>query len=223
MTFTTKQINNLLGIEDCLKAPEVLMKAMLNPKKREHLFNDFLKIEKDLSYDWFQDYYEEEQSQRKTFKQEFTPTSIAKLISQIVSDGKDASSFLDPSAGNGGMLIQSWIENTTPLINPSHYWFVAQEISERSIPFLIFNFAIRGWNGLIYHGDTLERKFKNVFFIQNSKDDWFKHSEVNVVPRTISLQDKEWLEIDCFYGEEIKHIESKNINSLDNKKIETAS
>ena len=88
---------------------------------------------------------------------------------------------------------------------------------------MIFNFAIRGWNGLIYHGDTLERKFKNVFFIQNSNDDWFKHSEVNVVPRTISVQDKEWLEIDCFYGEEIKHIESKNINSLDNKKIETAS
>ena len=62
MTFTTKQINNLLGIEDCLKAPEVLMKAMLNPKKREHLFHAIFKNAKDLSYDWLQAYSEEEQS-----------------------------------------------------------------------------------------------------------------------------------------------------------------
>ena len=208
MTFTTEQFNQILGIDDSYKAPDALMKVMLDKDKREQLFNEFLKLETDMSYEWFQSYYESEQAERKEKKQDFTPMSVADIVSRLVSQGNPRS-FTDTTAGNGGMLIKSWINNASPFKSPSQYWFVAHELSDRSIPFLIFNFAIRGWNGLIYHGDSLERKYKNIYFIQNKNDDWFQFSEVNVVPRSISESDRNWLGISEFYGDEIKHIESQ--------------
>lgn len=206
MTFTTEQFNQILGIDDSYKAPDALMKVMLDKEKREQMFRDFLELEKDMSYEWFQSYYESEQAQRKDKKQDFTPMAVAQLVSKLTNED-NPETFVDTTAGNGGMLIKSWINNTNPFSNPSQYWFVAQELSDRSIPFLIFNFAIRGWNGLIYHGDSLEGKYKNIFFIQNPNDDWLGFSEISVVSRNISAEDKEWLGIKEYYGEEINYSE----------------
>lgn len=206
MTFTTEQFNQIVGIDDSYKAPDALMKVMLDKEKREQMFRDFLELEKDMSYEWFQSYYESEQAQRKDKKQDFTPMAVAQLVSKLTNKDNPRT-FTDTTAGNGGMLIKSWINNTNPFSNPSQYWFVAQELSDRSIPFLIFNFAIRGWNGLIYHGDSLEGKYKNIFFIQNPNDDWLGFSEVSVVSRNLLDEDKEWLGIKEYYGEEINYSE----------------
>lgn len=51
MTFTTEQFNQILGIDDSYKAPDALMKVMLDKEKREQLFNEFLKLETDMSYE----------------------------------------------------------------------------------------------------------------------------------------------------------------------------
>jgi Type I restriction-modification system methyltransferase subunit len=210
MTFTTEQFNQILGIDDSYKAPDALMKVMLDKEKREQLFREFLKLERDTSYDWFQSYYEAEQAQRKDKKQDFTPMSVATLLSKLTGED-EPHIFTDTTAGNGGVLIKAWRHNADPFSNPSEYWFVAQELSDRSIPFLIFNFAIRGWNGLIYHGDSLEGKYKNIYFIQNTENNWLGFSDVNVVLRNnFDNDDKEWLGINEFYGEQaIEHIESK--------------
>lgn len=210
MTFTTKQFNQILGIDDSYKAPDALMKVMLDKNKREKMFREFLAIETDMGYEWFQTYYEQEQAQRKEKKQDFTPMSIADIVSRLVNQAEPRS-FLDTTAGNGGMLIKAWHNNVNPTTTtPSEFWFVAHELSDRSIPFLIFNYAIRGCNGLIYHGDSLERKYKNIYFIQNSSDNWFQFSDVNVVPRkNMSESDRNWLGISEFYGDEVEHIESK--------------
>lgn len=210
MTFTTEQFNKIVGIDDSYKAPDAMMKIVLNKEKREKIFREFLDIEKDLSYDWFQEYYEQEQAQRKDKKQDFTPMSIASLLSELVSED-NPHTFTDTTAGNGGMLVKSWRANTNVFsTNPSDYWFVAHELSDRSIPFLIFNFAIRGLNGLIYHGDSLEQMYKNVFFIQNQDDNWLGFSDVNVLPRKNIDEDvmKE-LGISGFYDKEIELVESE--------------
>ncbi|RXV33792.1 methylase, partial [Enterococcus faecalis] len=56
MKLTTERINELLGVDDAYKAPEALMNILLNRDKREIVFNKFLEIEKDLTFDWFHEY-----------------------------------------------------------------------------------------------------------------------------------------------------------------------
>lgn len=219
LMISVETVNEILKIDDSYKAPDKLMQAMLNKESREAMFRKFLEIERDLSYDWFQSYYEQEHAERKGKKQDFTPMAVSDLLSKLVQDS-DPHTFTDDTAGNGGMLIKAWRNNANPITtNPSEYWFVAKDLSDRSIPFLIFNFAIRGWNGLVYHGDILEQKYKNIYFIQNPDDNWVGFSEVNSVPRNnFDDEDKRWLGISEFYGDEVSHIESENSVVWDNQK-----
>ncbi|EJC3118106.1 SAM-dependent DNA methyltransferase, partial [Enterococcus faecalis] len=75
MKLTTEKINELLGVDDAYKAPEALMDILLNRDKREIVFNKFLEIENDLTFDWFHEYFQDEHADRKVKKQDFTPNS----------------------------------------------------------------------------------------------------------------------------------------------------
>ncbi|MDT2532228.1 hypothetical protein P7D93_20515, partial [Enterococcus raffinosus] len=77
--LTSKIVNELLGVDDSYKAPESLLKKMLDNDERVKLFDDFLKIEQELDRDWFVDYFQEEHSERKRFNQDFTPLPMAEL------------------------------------------------------------------------------------------------------------------------------------------------
>ncbi|HHH4995166.1 TPA: hypothetical protein ACP0QF_001109 [Streptococcus pyogenes] len=94
--LTTNQIHKLLGVEEVYKAPDTLMKIILDKEKREDLFRQFLKYETDVSYDWFMQYFEEEQADRKNKKQDFTPKSVSTLLSKIIS----GIFYLDPPYEN---------------------------------------------------------------------------------------------------------------------------
>ena len=203
MKFDVKTVNKLLGIDDAFKAPTKMMDLMLDPKKREETFKKFLEIETDMSYEWFQEYFGDEQAERKSKKQDFTPTSISNLVAKLV--GKDNSTYYEPAAGTGSMLIAKWWndrlknplykrpETDNPLIkfltsptftyDPRAYWYQAEELSDRAIPFLIFNMAIRGMNGSITQCDSLSRKATRAFFIRNDTDNYLGFSEVIELPK----------------------------------------
>ncbi|MFV9733938.1 N-6 DNA methylase [Ligilactobacillus salivarius] len=203
MKFDVKTVNKLLGIDDAFKAPTKMMDLMLDPKKREETFKKFLEIETDMSYEWFQEYFGDEQAERKSKKQDFTPTSISNLVAKLV--GKDNSTYYEPAAGTGSMLIAKWHndrlknplykrpETDNPLIkfltsptftyDPRAYWYQAEELSDRAIPFLIFNMSIRGMNGSITQCDSLSRKATRAFFIRNDTDNYLGFSEVIELPK----------------------------------------
>lgn len=203
MKFDVKTVNKLLGIDDAFKAPTKMMDLMLDPKKREETFKKFLEIETDMSYEWFQEYFGDEQAERKLKKQDFTPTSISNLVAKLV--GKDNSTYYEPAAGTGSMLIAKWHndrlknplykrpETDNPLIkfltsptftyDPRAYWYQAEELSDRAIPFLIFNMSIRGMNGSITQCDSLSRKATRAFFIRNDTDNYLGFSEVIELPK----------------------------------------
>ncbi|WP_347112870.1 N-6 DNA methylase [Ligilactobacillus salivarius] len=203
MKFDVKTVNKLLGIDDAFKAPTKMMDLMLDPKKREETFKKFLEIETDMSYEWFQEYFGDEQAERKSKKQDFTPTSISNLVAKLV--GKDNSTYYEPAAGTGSMLIAKWHndrlknplykrpETDNPLIkfltsptftyDPRAYWYQAEELSDRAIPFLIFNMSIRGMNGSITRCDSLSRKATRAFFIRNDTDNYLGFSEVIELPK----------------------------------------
>lgn len=186
--LTAKIVNELLGVNDSYKAPEALLKIMLNDEERPKLFDKFLEIEYEMGHDWFVDYFQEEHAERKRFNQDFTPKPVAELLAQIVGGGRN---YFESAAGSGGLLISAWDKSRGEAsifkYSPRAYWYQAEELSDRAVPFLIFNMAIRGINGVILHGDSLEREFKQVYFIRNDTDDFLRYSEVIVMPKTEML------------------------------------
>lgn len=204
--LTTKIIHELLGVDEVYKAPDTLMTILFDKEKREELFRRFLVHETDVSYEWFMQYFEEEQADRKNKKQDFTPKSVSTLLSKIVSGNQ----YYEVAAGTGGILIQAWQEqrlNDNPFTyRPSNYWYHVEELSDKAIPFLLFNMLIRGMNGIVVHGDALTREIKNVYFLQNTKDDYLGFSDLNVMPRN-EFTEKEF-NVRKWVGDGITHIES---------------
>lgn len=146
-------INSLLEVDESYKASDVLMRSLMNEVERVQLFNSFLSAESDLSYDWFTDYFQEEHSDRKKNKQDFTPAMLVELCSRLL--GK-SDLCADICAGTGGLTIRRWVDNP----NSSFY---CEEYSDRALPFLLFNLAIRNMNAIVWHGDALERGQKGAY------------------------------------------------------------
>lgn len=185
MTDITTKINNLLGIEESYKAPARIMEILYSDKsERDEVFRNFLKeFNNDVSYDWFYEYFQEEHADRTKQKQDFTPRSVSKLLSEIV--GYDGSTYYEPAAGTGGIIIERWLNNMyqhSPFdYEPRMYYYGAEELSDRAIPFLLFNMIIRGMNGHVVQCDVLTRESKGAFFIQNDANNHLGFSSLNLM------------------------------------------
>ena len=180
-----KDILNLFAIDDIIDLPEAVMRLIEgDSEKRTEVYKEMLKLANyDLSYDWFQQIYEDELSQRRQKKQDFTPNSIGVIAAKIC--GLQQRSVYEPTAGNGSMLIADWnakMQQQLPWqFFPSKNIFECWELSDRSIPILLFNLSIRGMMGVVYHGDVLERKIKQKYILLNRKDDALAFSEIHKV------------------------------------------
>lgn len=207
MNLTTEKINELLGIKESYKASDALMAILFDKEKREPTFKAFLEIEWRLDRDWFHAYFEEEHANKKKFAQDFTPDSISKLLSAIVGPG---SNNLDVAAGTGSLMIQKWNHDRISMspfdYKPSMFLYQCEELSDRALPFLLFNLMIRGMNATVVHGDALTREAKQVYFIQNDLDDYMTFSSLNVMPHSENVEKefdiRKWIE------EPIEHVES---------------
>lgn len=158
VVIETETINKLLGITESYQAPQQMLDLVLDDK-RNTLFDAFLEHESDLSYEWFQSYFENEHSDRKVKKQDFTPNGVSNLLARLTGD---SDSYFEAAAGTGGIMIQSWNQNKS-----IDRWYHVEELSERSVPFLIFNMAIRGMNGTVLKGDSLTGEFEKAYEIRN--------------------------------------------------------
>lgn len=186
--LTNETINGLLGITESYQAPQVMMELMLDNSRREAIFHSFMNIECKMDFEWFSGYFESEHADRKTKKQDFTPKSVSQLLADLTS----GNIYLECAAGTGSIMIQVWNQNRLSVslfsYDPRSYWYQAEELSERAIPFLIFNMAIRGMNGVIIHGDSLTRTSKDVYFIRNDSVDFLSFSEVIKMPHCPALE-----------------------------------
>lgn len=202
MQFDVETVNQILRIDDAYKAPDRLLNLMLDDDKRVATFKNFLKVSTDLSFDWFHEYFEDEQAERKSKKQDFTPDSIAVLLNKLTS--KTDGYYYEPAAGTGGILITRWWQNcqTDPVhlhderfsellswitYDPRSYWYQIEELSDRAIPFLIFNMAIRGMNGVVVQCDSLSREAKEAYFIRNDTDNFLAFSKIEKVLHSEAL------------------------------------
>lgn len=210
MNLTTEKINGLLGIKESYQASDKLIKILLDKEKREDLFKRFLEIETNMTTDWFHIYFEEEHANKLKYAQDFTPMAVAELVSKLVVPASGTT--LEVAAGSGGMLINKWNQDRLAIglarYKPSLCFYKCEELSDRAMPFLLFNMAIRGMNGTVVHGDAVSREAKQVYFLKNTKDDFLGFSDLNVLPHSeMCAQEfdiRKWVE------PEIDHIESPN-------------
>lgn len=151
--LTIDKINELIGVEESFHASYKLTEILGDKEQRNKLFESFLEVEKDLSFDWFTEYFQLEHSDRKGKKQDFTPDSIVTLASSLLGE---TDSNADICAGTGGLTIKRYASN-------SNAEFHCEEFSDRAIPFLLFNLAIRNVDATVCHGDSLTRDFKAIY------------------------------------------------------------
>lgn len=159
MSLTINRINELLNVAESFHASYQLMDIMKDKAERERLFESFLIEEKDVSFDWFTEYFQAEHSDRKGKKQDFTPDGIIKVANGVLGSTE---SNADICAGTGGLTIKRYSENP----NASFY---CEEFSDRALPFLLFNLVIRNVDAIVCHGDSLTRDFKAIYQIKKSE------------------------------------------------------
>lgn len=181
----TETICRILGVDEPYQVPQRVMEAVMSDE-RDRVYDEFLTaFGYDVTRDWFHEFYEDENAERKKNKQDFTPPSLSRLASELVGYG--AGLVYEPSAGTGGMLIARWDAERKrhhPFdYRPSMQWFVAEDMSDRAIPFLLLNLSIRGINANVLHIDTLTRRCKAVYLVQNARDDMLVFSDVIELPK----------------------------------------
>lgn len=185
------KVNDILNIKESYQAPQRIMDILHGDiEERDKVFKQFLKAyDYDVSYDWFHEYFQDEHADRKKHKQDFTPDSVSKLLVNMVGN---SSNYYEPACGTGGIIIQKWqsdrMEHSPFDYLPSMYFYTGEELSERAIPFLLFNMIIRGMNGVVVHCDVLTREAYGAWFIQNDTDNHLGFSSLNLLPYNESTE-----------------------------------
>lgn len=168
-------------INDLMDLPNAVTKILdMDLEDRNKIYRELIRLnDNDLSYDWFQEVYESDLSERKQKKQDFTPNSLGVLCSLLTSQ---TGSIHEPTAGNGAMIIADWWQRCRKLLPwehfPSQNIVSCWELSDRSIPILLLNLSIRGIMGYVYHGDVLTKEVKQKYILLNRKDDTLSFSEI---------------------------------------------
>ena len=182
------------GIDEAYKAPSILMSILLDKEVRERLFKDLLIAhDHDMSYDWFYEYFQDEHADRKKKKQDFTPKCVGELLSRLALTGDgDPGNYYECCAGTGSIMITHWDNHRrmySPFIyRPSQHFAQLEELSDRTIPFLLLNMMIRGMNGVVIHGDTIRRTCKSAYLVCNVHDDHMDFSGISVFPHTDEVE-----------------------------------
>lgn len=143
--MTSTQINEFFSISESFKLPERVMEILFSEDTAE-IFERYATIQSDLSFDGFVDYFQEEHSSRKAMMQDFTPRELAELVGRLA--GGNIENCLDVCAGTGGLSIA--LHNLSP-----NCILYCEELSERAIPLLLFNLAVRNIEAYVSNKNVL--------------------------------------------------------------------
>lgn len=191
--LTYKEFYEIANVEQHSEFESYLKRIVFDKKERNAFYTRLLDINPILSVDTFKPYFELYSAERKSNMQDYTPDSVAGLLAVLTrSSAEDLQNSkyagYDMTAGTGALLIQKWnddrIQETPWSYAPHRYLYRGDELADNVIPYLIHNLAIRGMNAIVVHGNALEGHIKQIYFIQNSRDDFMAFSDVNVMPHS---------------------------------------
>lgn len=169
-----EQVLKYLKITDSYQMPKRLMKQILDTDKREDFLNSLEYTDVDLDKDSFFHYFQEEHAERKKLKQDFTPPQVSRILNEIALENSNY--IYEPTAGTGGVLVEHWSNNKN---RKDEIFYVAEEISPRALPMLLFNMILRGMNGVVIQGNSITREAEAVFLLNGQGN---QYSDIKVMP-----------------------------------------
>jgi type I restriction enzyme M protein len=194
--ITTSDINTILGIKENFQLHGALKDILFDEDKKTEVFEKFLEIENDLSYDWFTNYFQTNQSDRDSLMQDYTPDCICKIIQGLQ---KPNGIILDECSGIGGLTISTWNQNKSKT-------FYCEELSDNSVMLLLFNLSIRNIKAYVRHGNVLTNEFNTVYQLTPGE----KFSNIQVIN-----QDNEY-EVDAVVSNPPYSLKFDNIDCYTN-------
>ena len=153
--------NKELNIKESYQLPNALLNVLLS-KKKDELLNNYIDSGFPVDVDTFNSYFEQDHGDRKNFMQDFTPSSITKLVDGLAGCNKVV---LDVCAGVGALSQ-----------NLKSEFIYLEELSTRALPILLFTLALKNKNAIVKNGDVLTGEFSKIYKL--TKCDRFSDIEI---------------------------------------------
>ena len=151
----------IANVKSAKEFEKFIDEAVFNKEKRERFYDGLLECGADLSKDLFLDYFQQVNAERKTNKQDYTPTALADLMARALRQ-QETKSVYDAAAGSGCLLVAEW-EKLKKEGKENGVTFYAKEIGDNVISYLIHNLAIRNTHSFVIHGDSITHNIFRVF------------------------------------------------------------
>lgn len=138
----------LFDIKEAYRLPDAIMQSLMSDKAA-----DMIQKVKAAGIINTRDIFQEEQGDRKTLKQDFTPDCICSLVAKLVKSGN----CLDICSGTGALSKATAVKCG----DVNEY-----EFSERTIPFACLDACVNGITGYISRSDCLREKTVETYHLQ---------------------------------------------------------
>lgn len=122
----------------------------------------FVNLVGDLSTDWLQMIFQYYEADRKEKKQDYTPTTLAKLMATIALRNNERC-ITDMCAGSGALTIQCWSIQKDIEVE-------CLEFDTKVIPILLFNLALRNIKATVYQMDVLQQEIIKTWSVIPGKE-----------------------------------------------------
>ena len=158
----TKEFLKELKIDNVYDLSDALMNCLINEKKLRKLlkaYDKLLKKADDPNIDYLQGLYEFFLSNRDELNQDYTPKSLAKLVSML-SNHENENVIYDMCCGMGSLTIAK-------LKSHEKCKYILKELDTTVLPFLLFKLCYYKVNAKVYAEDVLYGNRKAEYTIRN--------------------------------------------------------
>lgn len=153
-------LKEILKCRETSEIPEKLLNVLIDADSRERILRLINEKKDDEVIDVFRDMFQEEQSNRKELKQDYTPDGLSNLLAKLSGNTKN---LADVCSGTGSLTV-AFLKT-----HPEVEFVRCEEFSAQPIPFLLVNLALMNVDGEVVHGDSLTQEVFRVYKLKRSK------------------------------------------------------
>jgi type I restriction enzyme M protein len=154
-------LKEILKCRETSEIPEKLLNVLLDADSKGRILRLINEKKDDKVIDVFRDMFQEEQSNRKELKQDYTPDGLSNLLAKLSGNTKN---LADVCSGTGSLTV-AFLK-----AHPEVEFVRCEEFSAQPIPFLLLNLALMNVDGEVIHGDSLTQEVFRVYKLKRSKN-----------------------------------------------------
>ena len=144
------ELEQISDFGDCIK-------QAIESDTLDAFINKYMSVVEDLHFDWVQAVYQYNMASRKDLKQDYTPASLSKLLTEMIK--KEPDSIYDVCSGSGSLTLS--IAKKYP-----NCLFVLHELDDTVIPYLLLNLVLHNINSIVINGNVITGEMLAVYRIR---------------------------------------------------------